>query len=96
MRLYELMAIFPTEEAPQKEGIDLLKNELEKAGAVIESTGEIGERDLAYEIKKRKRGKYILYKVKLEPEKLASLNKVFQLNANLVKWLFVKVDGSGV
>ncbi|MDR3301381.1 MAG: 30S ribosomal protein S6 [Spirochaetaceae bacterium] len=92
MRLYELTAIFPIEEALLQECRELLQSDLEKAGAVIEKTDEIGDRDLAYEIKKRKRGKYVLYTLKLDPEKIAGLDKVFHLNANLIRYLFVRVE----
>jgi small subunit ribosomal protein S6 len=92
MRLYELTAIFPTEEALQQEGRELIQSDLAKVGAVIEKTDEIGDRELAYEINKRKRGKYVLYTLKLEPEKIASLDRAFHLNVNLIRYLFVRVE----
>jgi small subunit ribosomal protein S6 len=92
MRLYELMAIFPIEEALQKEGRDLLQNDLANAGAQIEKTDEIGDRDFAYEINKRKRGKYVLYTLRLDSAKITGLDKAFHLNMNLVRYLFVRIE----
>ncbi|MDR2865183.1 MAG: 30S ribosomal protein S6 [Spirochaetaceae bacterium] len=92
MRLYELMAIFPIEEALYKESRELIEKDLSATGAVIEKTDEIGDRDLAYEIQKRKRGKYVLYTLKLDPAKITNLDRAFHLNVNLVRYLFVRVE----
>jgi small subunit ribosomal protein S6 len=92
MRQYELTVIFPLEEDLHKAGREQLLHDLENNGVVIEKTDETGDRDLAYEIKKRRRGKYVLFTIKADPEKLVNLDKVFKLNANLLKYLFVKVE----
>jgi small subunit ribosomal protein S6 len=92
MRQYELTVIFPLEEDLHKAGRELLLNDLGNNGVVIEKTDEVGDRDLAYEIKKRRRGKYVLFIIKADPEKLVNLDKIFKLNANLLKYLFVKVE----
>jgi small subunit ribosomal protein S6 len=85
------MAIFPIEDGPQKESRELLQQELTNAGALIEKTDEIGDRDLAYEIGKHKRGKYVLYTLKLDPAKITALDRAFHLNANLIRYLFVNI-----
>jgi small subunit ribosomal protein S6 len=92
MRRYELMAIFPSEEDQHKEGRERLLADLTANGVEIEKTDEIGERDLAYEIKSRKRGKYVLFTVKADPAKIAGFDKTFKLNTGLVKYLFVKIE----
>ncbi|MDR2596355.1 MAG: 30S ribosomal protein S6, partial [Treponema sp.] len=61
-------------------------------GVEIEKTDEIGERDLAYEIKKRKKGRYVLFVIKSDPAKIAVLDRILKLNANLLKYLFVRID----
>jgi small subunit ribosomal protein S6 len=66
---------------------DLAANEVE-----IEKTDELGDRDLAYEIKKIKRGKYVLFTLKADPPKIAVLDRVFKLNTGLVKCLFVRIE----
>jgi small subunit ribosomal protein S6 len=93
MRLYELVVIFPLEEDQHKAGREQLLTDLGNNGAEIEKTDEIGDRDLAYEIKKRKRGKYVLFTVKTDPAKIVVLDRIFKLNANLLKYLFVNVEG---
>jgi small subunit ribosomal protein S6 len=92
MRHYELMAIFPLEEDFHKAGRDQILADLATHGAEIEKTDELGDKDLAYEIKKRTRGKYVLFTLKLEPAKVAVLDRLFKLNVNLIKYLFVNIS----
>jgi small subunit ribosomal protein S6 len=80
------------EEDQHKEGRERLLADLASGNAEIEKTDEIGERDLAYEIKKRNKGRYVLFTLKAAPEAIASLDRVFKLNTNLVKYLFVRID----
>jgi small subunit ribosomal protein S6 len=92
MRQYELTVIFPLEEDQHKAGREKLLADLAANGVEIEKTDETGDRDLAYEIKKRKRGKYVLFTIRADPAKITVMDRVFKLNANLLKYLFVKVE----
>jgi small subunit ribosomal protein S6 len=92
MRQYELTVIFPLEEDQSKAGRERLLADLSASGAEIEKIDEVGDRDLAYEIKKRKRGRYVLFTLKLDPAKVAVLDRIFKLNANLLKYLFVNIE----
>ncbi|MDR3303726.1 MAG: 30S ribosomal protein S6 [Treponema sp.] len=92
MRQYELTVIFPLEDDQHKAGREQVLTDLAAHGAEIVKTDEIGDRELAYEVKKRKRGKYALFTLKASPEKLAVLDRVFKLNANILKYLFVKIE----
>jgi small subunit ribosomal protein S6 len=92
MRQYELMTIFPIEEEQHTAGRDKLLADLTGNGVQIEKTDELGDRDFAYEIEKRRRGKYVLFTIQAEPAKIASLDKIFKLNANLVRYLFVHIE----
>ena len=93
MRQYELMVIFPLEEDQHKAGREQLLTDLGNNGAEIDKTDEVGERDLAYEIKKRRRGRYVLFTIKADPAKIANMDRIFKLNGNLLKYLFVNVEG---
>jgi small subunit ribosomal protein S6 len=90
MRRYELTVIFPLEEDQHRAGREQLLSDLTANGVEVEKTDEIGDRDLAYEVKKRKRGKYVLFTVKSDPAKITVLDRIFKLNANLLKYLFVR------
>jgi small subunit ribosomal protein S6 len=92
MRQYDLTVIFPLEEDQSKAGREQLLTDLNANGAEIEKTDEVGDRDLAYEVKKRKRGRYVLFTLKLDPAKVAVLDRSFKLNANLLKYLFVNIE----
>ncbi|MDR0622955.1 MAG: 30S ribosomal protein S6 [Treponema sp.] len=92
MRQYELTVIFPLEDDQHKAGREQLLADLAANGVEIEKTEETGDRDLAYEIKKRRRGKYVLFIIKTDPAKITVLDRIFKLNANLLKYLFVRVE----
>ncbi|MDR2518351.1 MAG: 30S ribosomal protein S6 [Spirochaetaceae bacterium] len=92
MRQYELTVIFPLEDDLNKAGREQVLTDLAAQGAEIERTDEVGDRDLAYEIKKRKRGRYVLFTLKTEPVKIAALDRIFKLNANILKYLFVRKE----
>jgi small subunit ribosomal protein S6 len=87
------MVIFPLEEDQQKAGREKLITDLGNNGAEIEKTDELGDRDLAYEIKKRRRGRYVLFTIRTDPAKITTLDRIFKLNANLLKYLFVNIEG---
>jgi len=67
-----------------------LLSDLSANGVEVEKTDELGDRDLAYEVKKRKRGRYVLLVIKSDPAKITVLDRIFKLNANLLKYLFVR------
>jgi small subunit ribosomal protein S6 len=92
MRLYELMVIFPLEEDLHRSGREQVLADLAANGAEIEKTDELGDKELAYEVKKQRRGKYVLFTLKLDPAKVGTLDRIFKLNANLLKYLFKKIE----
>ncbi|MFC2387855.1 30S ribosomal protein S6, partial [Treponema socranskii] len=61
MRKYELMTVFPLDEEKSKKGADDVRSVLSEFGAEIEKEEPFGDRDLTYEIKKQKRGRFILF-----------------------------------
>jgi small subunit ribosomal protein S6 len=86
------MVIFPIEEDQHMAGREHLLADLAANGVEIEKTDEIGERDLAYEIKKRKRGRYVLLTIKSDPVKLTNMDRIFKLNTGLLKYFFVRIE----
>ena len=92
MRQYELTVIFPVEEDQHKNGREKLLADLSNNEVEIIKTDEIGDKDLAYEVKKKRRGKYVLFIIKADPGKLNIMDRIFKLNTNLLKYLFVKME----
>jgi len=86
------MVIFPLEEDQHAAGREKLLTDLGNNGVEIEKTDELGDKDLAYEIKKRRRGKYALFTIKANPASIVNLDRIFKLNPNLVKYLFVNIE----
>jgi small subunit ribosomal protein S6 len=87
------MAIFPVGEDQHKAGREQILADLAASGAAIEKTDEMGDRSLAYEVKKQKTGKYVLFTINAEPDKITAMDRVFKLNSNLLKYLFVRIGG---
>lgn len=92
MRKYELMTIFPIEEEKYKAGLDAVRSVLGEFGVEIEKEEPFGDRDLCYEVKKQKRGRFLLLNVKANPAKLVDIDRQFKLNSDLLKFMFVKID----
>lgn len=92
MRNYELMSIFPCEEDKWKPSLELLKSVLTEFGVQIIKEEPFDERDLTFEVKGYKRGKFVLFTIKANPDKISEIDKRFKLNENLLKYLFVKKD----
>jgi small subunit ribosomal protein S6 len=92
MRQYELVVVLPSEEDLFRLGKETVSAELAKEGAADVKEEDMGDRPLAYTIKKRDRGHYILYRFNLDPQGVTPIEKNFKLNPNVIKYLFVKVE----
>ncbi|NLK46012.1 MAG: 30S ribosomal protein S6 [Treponema sp.] len=92
MRKYELMTIFPVEEDQCQTGLANVRAILGEFGAEIEKEEFFGERDLTYEVKKRNRGKFYLFNIKLNPAKVVDIDRKFKLDTILMKYMFVRID----
>ena len=92
MKKYELMTIYPLDDEKSKKGAEDVKAVLANFGAEIEEEKPFGDRDLTYEISKQKRGRFVLYTMKLNPSKIVEIDKSFKINMNLLKYQFVRID----
>ncbi len=92
MKKYELMTIYPVEDEKYKAGLETIRADLAKFGAEIEKEESYGDRDLTYEVKKQKRGRFLLLNIKANPAKLTELDAAFKFNTNLLKYMFVLKD----
>ena len=92
MRKYELMTIFPLDEDRSKKGLETLRQVLSQFGAEIAKEEPFGDRDLTYEIKKQKKGRFVLMNVNANPGKLAEIAAQFKLNNDLLKHMFVLIE----
>ncbi len=92
MRSYEFTAVFRIKEDNYAIGLKAVKDILEKAGASISSEEDMGDRLLAYPVKKEERGHYHLFNIETEPTSLFNIEKDLKLRTELLKYLFVKKD----
>lgn len=92
MRNYELMTIFPLEEDKYKKGSESVKSVLSQFGAEIVKEEPFGDRDLTYVVKKQKKGRFVLFNIKVNPAKLVEIDTQFKLNNELIKFMFVQVE----
>ena len=91
---YEIMYIVrPNVEESELTGI--VKNfeeVLTKNGAKIESSKEMGQRELAYEIKKFKSGYYYLYEISSKDDKAEKeFNRLANLSEDIIRHMIIKL-----
>lgn len=92
MRKYELMTIFPLDEDRSKKGLEAVRQVLSQFGAEIAKEEPFGDRDLTYEIKKQKKGRFVLMNVNVNPAKIAEISTQLKLNNELLKYMFVLIE----
>lgn len=92
MRKYELMTIFPLDEEKSKKATEDVRNVLTGFGAEITEEKLFGDRDLCYEIKKNKKGRFVLFTMNINPDKIAEIDGQFKITQNLLKYQFVKLE----
>lgn len=94
MKHYELLLVFkPTlteEETGQK--VALMKEVLEKNGAVIATMVEMGARKLAYEVKKYERGTYFVFYFQAPSTSIFEIERLIRFNEDIIKFLTVKFE----
>ncbi len=92
MRKYELMTIFPLDEDRSKKGLEAVRQVLSQFGAEIAKEEPFGDRDLTSEIKKQKKGRFVLMNVNVNPGKIAEISTQLKLNNDLLKYMFVLIE----
>lgn len=92
MRKYELVCLFKTKEDNYAKGLEAVKALLTEAGAEFLKEEDMGDRSVAYPIKKEDRSHYHFFFIKLDGSKIANLDDQFKLREELLKYLFVKSE----
>jgi len=93
LKKYETIFIINPEvgEDNTKVLVEKFKSMIE-ASAQIESIDEWGKRKLAYEIKDRTEGYYVLVNFSSEPEFPAELERVYKITEEILKYIIIKKD----
>lgn len=94
MRHYELLVVVkPTltvEELQAK--LTYLKEILEKNGAVITATLEMGTRKLAYQIDKFERGTYVVFYFTAPTAAIAEVERLIRITEEFIRFMTVKFE----
>ncbi len=94
MKKYELMFIVKPdlEEGAIKSVFESIKTMLEEQKANIVESKEMGQRELAYEVKKYKTGYYFYFLIEAEDSKaVKEFDRVALINENIIRHIVVKV-----
>ena len=89
MKTYELVCAFRIKEGQDVAGIEAVKKILTDAKAAITSEEDMGDRELAYEIDKESRGRYRLFNIDLDQEKIPKIEDTLKLRKEILRYLFV-------
>ena len=94
MRKYEVMFIVKPdlEEAEINKVAEEMKKVLTNKAAKILEEKKMGQRELAYEIKKFKTGYYFLYVVEANSEAINEFDRIAKINENVIRHLVIKVE----
>jgi small subunit ribosomal protein S6 len=92
MKTYEAVVIFASDDAQINLGKEFLKKEFEGSGISIKKEEDMGDRLLAYPVRKNDRGHFFLYVIECLPDPLKSLTKSLKLRPEILKYLFVRKD----
>lgn len=94
MNKYEIMFIVKSdmEESTINQTVDTLKKVLTDNSANIIEEKKLGQKDLAYEIKKYKTGYYFLFIVEAESKAINEFNRIVGINESVLRHLVVKVE----
>lgn len=92
MTKYEIMFILSTHltDEEKKESVAKVEDILAKAGAQEISTEIMGERKLAYSIKKKENGYYVLTNFVIDGTKLIDVETKLNITESLLKYMIVK------
>lgn len=91
---YESVIIFDPEYTKIKYKIKKYKDLLEKYSGDFKdfNLDDMGEKKLAYEIKKRKAGYYILIKWQGTPENVLELERLLRIDDSVIKFITIKMS----
>ena len=94
MNKYEIMFIVrpDMEEAEIKATAEEMKKVLTDGNATIIEEKSIGQRELAYEIKKFSTGYYFLFIAEANAEVVKEFDRIVRINEKLLRHLIVKVE----
>ncbi len=72
--------------------VDSLKQVLSDQGAEIVRVDNWGLKNLAYRIKKNRKGHYVLFNFSAPAQAIAEFERIMRVNEDIIRYMTVKVD----
>lgn len=94
MRPYEVMVIFDpdTDERQVQPTLEQHLTVITKAGGTVNSLEVWGRRRLAYEIRKKSEGIYVVLNLSAKPTDVKELDRQFTLNESIMRTKVIRTD----
>ena len=92
MRKYEMLTILDAGTENQSEEIAKIEEVIKNLGGTVSKSDAWGKRALAYPIRKKTEGYYVLFSFELEPAETFELRRILGLRANVYRQLTTVVD----
>ena len=94
MRNYEIMFILSTQltDEEKQAGVAFVEETLKAAGSDEVKTEVWGDRKLAYPIKKKENGYYVLTTFQADGTKFTEIESKLNINESILKYMIVKND----
>lgn len=93
MRKYEMLVILEASaDADQSGETAQIEELIKRLGGTVSKTDVWGKKTLAYPIRKKSEGFYVLFNFELEPAQTFELKRVLGLRANVYRQLIVLLD----
>jgi small subunit ribosomal protein S6 len=96
MRPYEAMVILdPTlSDEDMKANVARVSELVTQGKGRVRKVDEWGKRRLAYEIKRRGEGYYVIYRFEAEPDAIAEFERTLKISDPVLRFLVVRLDES--
>ena len=92
MRKYEMLIILDAGTENQTEEITKIEEVIKNLGGTVSKSDAWGKRALAYPIRKKTEGYYVLFTFELEPAQTFELRRILGLRANVYRQLTTVLD----
>ncbi len=92
MRKYEMLVILDATLENQADEILKIEEVIKNLNGVLSKTDAWGKRALAYPIRKKTEGYYVLFNFELEPAQTYELRRILGLRANVYRQLTILLD----
>ncbi len=90
MEQYELTLLFSIRDSHYETGSEEVRAIVRKINGIISQEEDMGERPLAYPVRKEEHGHYIFWHVELAGSAVGALKEALQTHVSVLKFLLIK------